>query len=409
MPTLLSVNSYHYRRDGSGTVYLAHNDLFEKKGWRIVPFAMQHPENVPSDWSSHFVKEVEFGASYSLPEKLVRAPKAIYSLEAKRKLSRVLAIVRPDIAHCHTIYHHLSPSILRLLRRRGIPTVMTLHDLKLGCPAYLMYANGSVCERCKDGRLRHVLVHRCVKRSLPLSMLVMLEAGLHRLLRTYADCVDTFVSPSAFYLEKLVSWGWPRERFVHIPNFVDVRQFEPEFTPGRWFTYVGRLAPEKGLLRLVRAAAQARVGLRLVGVGPQLAELRDEAERLGADITFVGRLTGASLHSELRGARATVLASEWYENAPMGILESYALGKPVIATNIGGVPEMLEPGRTGWSVEAGSTEQLANALRSAADTPDGEIGDMGRRARLLVEARFSSELYAERIARLYAGLSSTVH
>jgi glycosyltransferase involved in cell wall biosynthesis len=175
----------------------------------------------------------------------------------------------------------------------------------------------------------------------------------------------------------------------------------PEFTPGKSFLYVGRLSAEKGLLTLVKAAAHAGVSVRLVGVGPQLAELRNIANRLKSDVTFLGRVTGTPLQDEIRSSRATVLPSEWYENAPMGILESYALGKPVIAANIGGIPELLQHGVTGWGFESRSVDQLSEALRKVAALPDSHIMEMGRAARRLVEDKYSAELYAERMQQLY--------
>jgi glycosyltransferase involved in cell wall biosynthesis len=406
VPTLLSVNSYAYRRDGSGTLFLEHNRLFGARGWTVVPFAMHHPDNIESPWSQYFVDEIEFGNSYSVAQKLTRVPKVIYSLEARRKLRRLLSDVRPDIAHLHTIYHHISPSILGLLQAHEIPTCMTLHDLKLGCPAYLMYSHGEICERCNHGGLRNVIARRCIKGSGALSALVAVEAIVHRALKSYSRDVDLFVSPSQFYIDKLVSWGWPREKFVHIRNFVDARSYSPEYAPGNSFLYVGRLAPEKGLLTLLAAAAQAKVPVRIVGVGPQLEQLRELAAKLGAEATFLGRLSGSALHDEFRACRATVLPSEWYENAPMSILESYALGKPVIAAAIGGIPEMITNGSTGWTFHSRSAEQLAGLLRKVAAVPDYTLIEAGRSARRLVETQYSADIYADNVARLYARLNS---
>src|SRR5687767_15272141 len=182
MATLLSINSYFYRRDGSEAVFLEHNRLLQERGWRVVPFAMQHESNLPSEWSDYFVTEVEFGKPYTLREKLARVPKVIYSIEARRKIARLIDAVHPDLAHCHSVYHHLSPSILGVLRREGVPTVMTLHDLKLACPAYHMYNRLGPCEQCKNGRAYNVLRHRCIKDSVTLSGIVFLESVVHRAL-----------------------------------------------------------------------------------------------------------------------------------------------------------------------------------------------------------------------------------
>jgi glycosyltransferase involved in cell wall biosynthesis len=404
MTTLLSINNYYYYRGGAETVFLEQNAMFRRCGWNVVPFAMQSNKNLSSPWSKYFVDEIEFGQSYSLADKLIRVPKVIYSLEARRKLARVIDESRPDVCHAHNIYHHISPSILSLLKQRSIPVVLTLHDLKIACPAYSMLTEDGVCERCRGGRLHNVVLHRCIKRSVTLSAIVMLEATLHRLLGTYRNYVGRFAVPSRFYIEKLCEWGWPRSMFCHVPNFVDAQRYQPQYEAGKYFLYFGRLSREKGLATLIRAAASSGCPIRLAGTGPQLAELRALARKLGADVTFLGFLTGESLHAAVRGARAVVLPSEWYENAPMTVLEAYALGKPVLGARIGGIPELVYEDETGLGFTSGYVESLAAALRHFAERSDKAIEDMGRRARQRVEQQYTAELYRQRLMSMYRDL-----
>jgi glycosyltransferase involved in cell wall biosynthesis len=401
MATLLSINSYFYRRDGSEAVFLEHNRLLQERGWRVVPFAMQHESNLPSEWSDYFVTEVEFGKPYTLREKLARVPKVIYSIEARRKIARLIDAVHPDLAHCHSVYHHLSPSILGVLRRAGVPTVMTLHDLKLACPAYHMYNRLGPCEKCKNGRTYNVLRHRCIKDSVTLSGIVFLESVVHRALDSYNKNVDLFIAPCRFYIDKLVEWGWSREKFVHVPNFVDVRTLRPVATAGRGFLYFGRLAPEKGLLTLIEAAARAKVTVRLAGAGPDLAALQRSALALGADVEFLGYLSGHELVEAVHAARATVVPSECYENAPMSILESFALGKPVIGARIGGIPELIDEHETGWTFESRAIDELAAVLADVEALPDRTLVAMGQSAREIVERRFSEQAYLSRLGEIY--------
>lgn len=404
MPTLLSINNYYYYRGGAETVFLEHNRLFEGLGWRVIPFAMHHPQNLATPWSRYFIDELEFGAQYSFTEKLARLPKTIYSLEARRKLQALLQVARPDVCHGHNIYHHLSPSILGLLKRHGVPTVLTLHDLKVACPAYTMLASDGICERCRDGRIYNVLLHRCLKGSAALSAVAMVEAAVHKVLGSYRNCVDRFVVPSRFFADKLVEWGFERSRFAHVPNFVDAGRYEPHYEPGRAFVYFGRLSREKGLPTLIRAAAQAGCSVVIVGTGPLLEELQTLARKLGVQASFPGYLRGAPLHEAIRAARAVVLASEWYENAPMGVLESYALGKPVIGARIGGIPELIREGETGRGFVSGDVDSLAHALREFADRPDGVLREMGARARRWAEEDFNAQIYRERIDEIYREL-----
>lgn len=406
MATLLSINNYYYRRGGAEVVFLAQNELFESMGWKVVPFAMHHKHNIPSPWSRYFVDEIEFGEQYSLLEKLRKIPKTIYSTESQRKLESLIAAEKPDICHIHNIYHHISPSILPVLKRQRIPVVLTLHDLKIACPAYKMLNRSGVCERCKQGRLYNVVTNRCVKDSIALSTVVLLEGVLHRLLKTYEKNVDRFVVPSEFYLEKFVEWGWNRERFVHIPNFVDVVEHQAGDSVGSQFVYFGRLAPEKGVATFIRAAALAGVSALIVGTGPEHEALIGLAKSLGADVKFLGYRSGEQLREVIRAARATVLPSEWYENAPISVLESYALGVPVIGARIGGIPELIREGETGFTFLSGSADELAVVLRKTQEMSCAELAAMGRNARALAESEFTSERYSERLVNLYADLGA---
>jgi glycosyltransferase involved in cell wall biosynthesis len=404
LPTLLSVNNYFYSRGGAETVFLEHGRLLAGAGWQVVPFAMHHPRNLPSEWSRYFVDEIEFGGQYSLPERISRAAKVIYSFEARRKLTQLLDVARPDICHAHNIYHHISPSILGLLKERGVPVVLTLHDLKIACPAYTMLAADGICERCKGGHTYNVLVHRCIKGSAVLSAVVLAENLVHRALGSYSRDVARFVVPSRFYATKLQQWGYAAERFRHVPNFVDVANYEAGFQPGQRILYFGRLSPEKGLATLLRAARQAGAPLSLVGTGPQEPLLRQMAEALQLDVEFRGFLSGAELHSAIRAARAVALPSEWYENAPMSVLEAYALGKPLLGARIGGIPELLREDETGWGFDSGNVDSLAQVLRRTLTTPDSRLAGMGRTARAWVAEEFSADSYRKRMLALYREL-----
>ncbi|MCI0557395.1 MAG: glycosyltransferase family 4 protein [Nitrososphaera sp.] len=401
---LLSLNTYYYRRGGSEAVFFEHDALFRSLGWETAVFAMKHPDNEPSHWSRFFVEEMEFGFKYSPAQKLAMAGKVIYSLEARSKLSRLLALFQPDIAHAHLIYHHLSPSVLTLLHARGIPIVMTAHDLKIACPAYKMLNSGGICEKCKNGNLLHVALNRCINRSLAVSLLIMLESSVHKLLGVYRNNLDRIVVPSMFYRDKLVEWGWPPEKLVYIPNFVHGDRFQPRFEPGSYFLYFGRLALEKGLRTLVIAAKTSRIKLFIAGLGPIEDELRQLADGVDGSIQFLGRLAGERLFEIVRNARAVVVPSEWYENAPMNVLEAYANGKIVIAARIGGISELVLEGETGYLFESGSVEDLTESLTRVSQLTDVRLREMGHQAREYVTSRFTKERYLADMIALYSSL-----
>ena len=404
MPRLLAINNYYYRRGGAEVVFLESAKLLADAGWDVVPFAMKHPQNLPSPWSEYFVDEIEYGEDYSLLQKAARIPKVIYSFEARRKVRDLIRVARPDIAHAHNVYHHISPSIFGALKEEGIPTILTLHDLKLACPAYKMLAHDGICERCKGGRIWNVVTHKCVKESYALSGTIALETLVQRALQLYSRNVDRFVVPSRFYLEKFVEWGWSRDKFTYLPNFVDTARFTPDPTPGKPFVYVGRLGHEKGLRTLIQAAAIAAVPLRIIGTGPEETMLRALAERTRAQVEFLGYLAGERLQQAIMMGRALVLPSEWYENAPISILEAYALGRPVIGARIGGIPELIRSGETGETFETGDAESLADVLQRFSRLKTSTLGEMGQLGRLWVEDYFSSERHRTNLLELYRTL-----
>lgn len=408
MPRLLSLNNYHYRRGGADALFLEHDRIFQGLGWDTACFSMRHPSNEPSPWDAHFAEELEFGHDYSPTRKLLMASRVIYSFEARRKIARLLDQWRPDVAHAHNIYHHLSPSVLDALRARGIPTVLTAHDLKLACPAYKMLNRNGVCERCRGGNLTHVVRHRCVHDSLSVSALVMVESALHRSLGLYRRNLDCVATPSRFFATKLAEWGWPAERLRHVPNFVRANQYQPRFEPGDYALYFGRLSAEKGLGTLIDAAAQAGVSLRIAGTGPLERQFKRQAADV-PNVRFEGYVAGEALHELVRAARVVVLPSEWYENAPMSVLESYALGKPVLGARIGGIPELIVEGQTGLLFPSGDRDQLAERLRQLWQMSEQTLAELGRAARERVCRQFTEQHYVESMLALYSSLGVRIH
>lgn len=403
---LLAINNYFYRRGGAEAVFFDHMAMFADIGWDVMPFAMQHEQNEPSPWSGYFVSEIEYGRKTSPARKAVQAASIIYSREAQRNIRRLIDKSRPAVAHAHNVYHHLSPSIFATLKDAGVPVVMTVHDLKLACPAYKMLRDGKVCEDCKGGRIHNVLRHRCIKDSLPLSGLVFIETILHRALGLYRDKIDRLVVPSRFYLDKLAEWGWPREMMVHIPNMVDVAQYRDDWQEEDYFVFAGRLAPEKGIDTLIRAAARAGERIVVAGTGPEEDRLRRLAAETGARADFTGYLSGDALHGLIGRSRALVLPSEWYENAPISVLEAYALGRPVIGAAIGGIPEMIREGETGLMAASGDEGSLADALSAMAARGSAERAAMGRAGRTWMAREFSSAAYRDRTLALYRDLGA---
>jgi glycosyltransferase involved in cell wall biosynthesis len=406
---VLLVNKYHHLRSGTERYLFNLKRLLESRGHRVEVFAMDHPLNEPATYSRWFVPYMDFHAIR--PEGFVEAARrVIWDPGAARRIASVLDEFRPDMVHILNIYHHISPSILLSIGRRGIPVVQTLNDYKLICPNYLLYTRGAPCTRCRRGGYLQAFWHRCLHGSPSWSLLAALEMSLHKAWRVYERHVAIFIAPSLFVKEMVESFGLPQGNSTHIPYFLFPREYEVTRGDEGYIAYMGRLSREKGLETLLRAMRQVpEVPLRIVGEGVMRPSLEKSVEESALrNVSFMGHLGGMELRRLLAGARFTVLPSEWYEVFGQSILESFAAGKPVVAARIGGIGEVVGdgPDAGGLLFAPGAAEELAGCIRRLWHHP-GEARDMGERGRRRVlECGFDDESHYHRIVSLYQGLVS---
>jgi glycosyltransferase involved in cell wall biosynthesis len=401
---ILQANKFFYLRGGSERCYFDTIAGLEKRGHHVIPFAMEHERNEPSPYDAQFVSHVDFHAGGGPLEQAKRAWRFVYSKEAKVKLAALITRERPDVVHLHNIAHQLTPSIIDACREFGVPVVQTLHDYKLVCSSYLLLANGSPCERCRGGRHYQALLTRCHHGSLTKSALGFLEMAWHAGRKSYRG-VDAFICPSQFMRDTCVTFGIDSSRLEYVPYFVDAARYRPEFTPGTHALYVGRLSHEKGVGTLLEAAERSALPLRLAGEGPLRPELEARARAANLDVTFLGYLEPDPLHEAIRDAAFVVVPSEWYENLPYAVLETFALGTPVVGAEMGGIPEMVRPGETGELFRAGDAAGLAAVWRTLIDDP-ARVSAMGRAARTLVETTFAPRTHLDRLDALYRRLAA---
>jgi len=386
---ILKCNSFHYLRGGAERCFLDLMGLLREQGHEVIPFSMQHERNLPTDYEGYFTSHIDYpslmGSDVSMLTKLRAMGRVLYSKEAAEKIDRLIRDTQPDIAHVHGIAHEISPSILPVIKRHGLPIVQTLHDYKLLCPNTSFVTNGEICERCRGGRFYNATRYRCKRGSLPASVMATVEAYAHKSSRVYERNIDRFISPSKFLARKVAEFGITTD-VVTIPNFINIDSFTPINAPEPYYVFAGRLVDVKGIRTLVRAAEKVRKGrLYIAGSG----DLKKELEAYVADrglghITFLGHLATDKLIELFQHAAFTVTPSEWYENYPMSILEALACGTPVIGAEIGGIPEIVQDGETGLIFPSGDVDALAKKIEYLLDNPDESIR-MGRAGRRQIE------------------------
>ena len=367
---IMQVNKFWRVRGGSERYVFELSRMLTDRGHEIIPFAMQDPANEPSRYSSLFVSAVELSNPYRLPilKRIGIAKRVFLSREAASRIAILADLTYPDIAHLHNIYHHLSPSILKPLADRGIGTVMTIHDYKLLCPALRFYNDGQVCEKCRPFHYASCVSGRCVHGSRAASALCAAEMFFHDAIQAYTSRIDRFIAPSRFVAGKLLERGLPQDQVTVIPNFVDSERWKPGEAggDGDYVLFSGRLSREKGVETLVRAiAGLPDIPLKIVGSGMVETAARQLARELGAaNVEFTGFKSEKEVRRLLQNARFICTPSEWYENAPMTVLEAFACGKPAVATRIGGIPEMVRDGETGVLADPGDAGGLRQAIGS---------------------------------------------
>ena len=408
---ILMCNSFHYVRGGAERCFLDLMALMREQGHDVIPFSMQHERNLPSDYASYFISNIDYPSlmqnGKSIRARLKATERILYSREAAGKIDLLIRETRPDIAHVHGIAHETSPSILPVLKRHGIPVVQTLHDYKLLCPNTSFVSNGQICERCKGGRFYNATRYRCKRGSLPASLIATLEAYAHKFSRIYEHNVDCFISPSKFLARKVAEFG-VTGKVVTIPNFIDVASFTPGYAPEPYYVFAGRLVDVKGVRTLVRAAEMVTKGrLFIAGSGDLKEELETYVADRGLDhVTFLGHLATGKLIELLRHAAFTVTPSEWYENYPMSVLESLACGTPAVAADIGGIPEIVRDGVTGLTFPPGDVKALAKRIAYLLDNPEESIR-MGRAGRCQVEQINSAESHYVATMAVYGQLCAS--
>ncbi len=401
---VLLVNKFHYRKGGSETYYFALADLLRAAGHTVLFFAMEDERSEPCEQARYFVSKVDYNGRQSKAQQLKSAANLLYNAEARDKFAALLAAERPDIVHLNLVHRQITLSILEPCQKLGIPVVFTQHDLICVCPNYTCLSPHGVCEACLGGHFGPCVRQKCVKGSMAKSLLAAIEARLYRLRGSYQQ-IDRYLCPSAFYQTLLQRCRFTSSPILHLPNFL------PEGTVCQWaepqddaLLYLGRLSAEKGVATLLRALARCPAAhLRIAGDGPQRAELEALAAELGITerVEFLGYLTGEVLQQALHGCRAVVLPSEWYENGPYSVLEALSCGKPVLGSRIGGIPELVREGETGFLFAPGDAAALAGAIERLLALPKAEYAALCEGAVRFAKERFSAQRHLEQLTAIY--------
>ena len=401
---ILLINKYLYNRGGDYTYIKNLGDLLIKNNHSVIYWGMNHPNNPNYDNNKYFVDYIDYPEL--LKEKKLSSlyktlKRSIYSSHAKKKLTELIQDHKPDIAHLGNIHSHLTPSIIDVLNENNIPIIWTLHDFELLCPNIHFISNGKICEDCKVSKYYMCSINKCKKGSLPASIIASIKSYVHYFMY-FQDKVDFFITPSDFMRNKFIDYGWDQNKLIHMQNFLTNKDnhFLEKKSSNKYIVYFGGLSPWKGVGTLIKSIiGLEKIKLIIMGDGELRSEIVNSIENID-NIEYIGFQKMDKLRSILSQSLFVVVPSECYENCPYSILEAMSMGIPTIASNIGGIPELVLDGKTGLLFEQKNVEDLQQKIQKL--YYDNSLREkLSNNAYKFAVKNFNSDKYLNKLLKLY--------
>jgi glycosyltransferase involved in cell wall biosynthesis len=382
---VLVVHNHYQQPGGEDTTVEQESALLRDAGHEVVAYRR----------SNHEI------TSFSALKKLTLPARFIWAGDAVRDLRRLIQQEKPDMAHFHNTHFMISPAAYSVCSEMHIPVVQTLQNYRLLCPNALFFRDGHSCEDCIGKTLAWPgIVHACYRRSRLQSAMVASTMTVHRWLNTWTDKIAVYVAPTGFARQKLIQGGLPADKIAVKPNFVYP---DPgvESAPGGGALFVGRLAPEKGVHTLLAAWERltGKVPLKIVGDGPLEMEVASAARRLPG-VEWLGSQPKDRILALMKKAVILIFPSVWYEAFPLVIVEAYATGLPVIASDVGSLSGLIVPAHTGLHFRPGDPADLADKAAWLFSHP-AELARMRQEARAEFEAKYTAERNYRMLMEIY--------
>lgn len=362
---VLMINKFLHPNGGSETYIFKLGDCLKQMGHQVEYFGMEHEGRCVGNRVNAYTADMDFHGGSKLG-KLLYPVKTIYSREARKKLRLVLEDFQPDVCHLNNFNYQLTPSIILEIRRWSKKTghpckiLYTAHDLQLVCPNHLCVnpVSGELCQKCLGGHFSNCFKGKCIHGSTMKSAVGMAEAMFWKWKGTYKQ-IDRIICCSEFMKKMLDTNPVFRDKTVALHNFIDETPWQ-EPKKEDYVLYFGRFSKEKGVASLLQVCRELPdIPFVFAGSGP----LEEEVNAV-ANIRNVGFQSGEALQDLIRNARFTLCPSECYENCPFTVMESQQLGTAVLGADIGGIPELIDDGKTGRLFPAGDRQALKEAVAS---------------------------------------------
>ncbi len=400
---ILQGHKFFYRRGGAEVIFLDTIAGLRSRGHEVVEFSSEHKSNLPSEYSSYFAKNIgELSERQGITQSFKVFRHLFCSKDVEQKLQALILATNPEVAHLHNVYHQLSASTFKVLKKNKIPILMTVHDVQAMCPNHRMVRgrDNKLCEACSGHNYFNAIRYRCINNSTLASAAGAVESYYYYL-RGIWNMVDRFVIPSEFMFNKMIQYGFPKNKMRLVRNPFPLTEEIPPL--GDKIVYMGRFHVEKGIRTLMQALPVLRQFKTVVaGSGPDNAWVDNFIRQ--SSLTNVERLNWVDRENWLRVMKQScviVVPSLFYENCSVAVLEALSYGRIVVATDRGGNRELIKDGVTGFLVEPENPEALASAIKMAMNLPEIETKKIIHQARELVDQNHKPSDYLDSLEALY--------
>lgn len=387
--------------------------MLERDGITVIPFSVKRVWNLKSKYEKYFITPIYgentlyFNDAVNLTpfQKLKIFANCIYSFEAKSKMAQLLDNEEVDLVYILGIMNDISPSIIDTCKKRNIPVVIRLLDYNLMCGNYVFLRKNNICKLCITRGPFQCTKYRCVKNKFLPSIARSAAMFVHNFLKIY-DYVDAFICPCNFLKDALLEAGYPAHKLYRINNFISPKDYTPYYENDGYALYMGRISYEKGLEYLLQAKKYLSSSIPLYIAGKTndqtyLSSLENYiSENKITDVKFLGFKTGKDLEAVIKKSKFIVVPSIWPDNSPVSSLEAMAFGKPLIASDIGGISDQIQDNQTGFLVPPKDPKAIAEKMEILWNN-DSLVQEMGKKARLYVEKSFSSEEHYAKLTAIF--------
>lgn len=388
----------------------------KKRGVEVIPFSVMNPQNEETPYSKYFAKPRSDALMYadtkrSLKNMIGFVRATVWNYDAKKRLRQLIRDTKPDAVYILHEINHLSPSIIRAAKKEGVRVVHRISDFFMFCAKYDFLRHNEICEDCLHGDYGNAIKHRCVKNSRSGTILRVLAMKLYKKTQVFDD-VDKFICTCNFTKEKMIEGNVPANKIACVPTFINTEKITPCYEHDKYFLFLGRMAHQKGTIYAIEAMKWLKDTDYVLKITGKITE-KEEDQKLwkfildnGLDdkVIFTGFIHGEELENLVARATCILCPAIWYENMPNTVIEAYAHGKPVVASRIGSLAEIVVDNETGMLFEMKNSKDLAEKLMYFVN--DYNLSEkLGRSARKKCEREYNEENH---MTKVLASLEGTL-